>query len=111
MSSDILEEISDVLSECRQCYDVRPVNPQMIDYIILRLDCCDESLRCHNTSAQLPEYSKLRELHICVNEVQLYWLTKLHGIEGISSSAEGRPKKVINMELVSYSVCLSTCIQ
>lgn len=95
--ADVLEEIDEALFECRQYFD--SVDADVMDYIVLKLDCCDENLRWYisSTSPQLPEYSTLRELHYCINELQMYCLLKSNN----TRPSEGRPKKVVNVELVS----------
>jgi len=105
--TDVLGEVSDT---CQLCSDWHTADIDMIDYIVLKLDGCDESLRYYigSLSPQLPEYSTLRSLHGCIGELQVYWNTKLLRIGGGSSPCEGRPKKFINIELVSHSMLCST---
>ena len=89
--SEILEEVGAV---CDLCHN----NTDEMDYIALKLDCCDISLSYYisNTSQHA---QALQNLHRCINELQLYWNSKLNN----SGSTEGRPKKTINIELVSHS--------
>ena len=71
----------------------------------MKLDRCDDALRCYLRNAETQSnFSMLTDLHRSVNELQLHWIVKLNGSE---NQTEGRPKKFINVELVSTTDCNS----
>lgn len=89
----ILEDISDTLDECRRYSNTNSI--EVIDRVLLRLDCCDEIICCWVSGHGATEHLDiLRELHQCINQLQVHWFVQLNRIEGGSGIAAGRPKKL-----------------
>lgn len=72
---------------------------EVIDRVLLRLDYCDEIL-CRYVASATEHFDILRELHQCINQLQVHWFVQLNRIEGGDGIVAGRPKKVVNVELV-----------
>ena len=96
----VMEELSEVFEECRSSYLVATL--EFTDRIVLNLERCDESLRLiiDNCSSSSPEYPLMCELDRINNQLLVQWILKLNRLEGSSDSIAGRPKKVVDMELV-----------
>ena len=98
---DFLQEIGDTLNECGTQW--RTTDMDIIDHVIYKLDYCDQVLCRYMSGADVENPNLIRELHQCINQLQVKWITHLNTIEGGGvAAAVGRPKKIVNVELVCY---------
>lgn len=99
----ILEDISDALDECRRHSNTNSI--EVIDRVLFRLDYCDEIIcRWVSVHGATDHLDILRELLQCINQLQVHWFVQLNRIEGGTGIVAGRPKKVVNVELVCLHV-------
>jgi len=105
---NILENISDILDECQRYSNTNSF--EVVDHVLLGLDHCDYLL-CHYVSGATEHYDILRQLHQCINQLQVHWYVKLNRIEGGDHNVAGRPKKVVNVELVCLYVLLHSALK
>ena len=106
--SNILEVIQAVLQDCISASS--PTSLEEADHINFQLECCNRYLAGFISDTVVlsdgdsVNHDQLRELHQCINSLQDIWRIKLARIEGNSAvRSEGRPRKLVNTELV---VCL-----
>lgn len=78
------------LDECQRHSNTNTI--EVIDRVLLRLDCCDEMI-CHWVLGHgaTEHLDILRELHQCINQLQVVQLNRIEGGSGI---AAGHPKKL-----------------
>ena len=89
------------------------VSTAVVDGLVLSLSCCSESLSeliseqlANQATAFSETTNKLRELHTIVNLILVKWegLTVSLGGERLIGSCGGRPRKWINVPLVSSQI-------
>ena len=96
----IVDEVSEVVSECSQHWDCNTLDT--VDMVVFHLE---------EISHDIAEYiqddpqslAHLRPLHQCISQLMVHWETKLSRLEAgdrLSGENSGRPRKAINIELV-----------
>ena len=98
---NLLDSVESVVNDCR----VHHLSTDLttVDGIVLNLECCTQNL-CNyiSTIARCSaEYNLLRELNECISYTLVEWEAKLQSIESNEGAHYGRPRKLVNIELVS----------
>lgn len=102
MDDDLLDEVSEVLAMCSQFWTCNEL--ETVDMILFNLEKINQDITefC-NTEENDDNLSSLQQ---CVSQLIVHWQTKLSHLE---VRHRGRPKKTINIELVSqYYVSVAT---
>jgi hypothetical protein len=103
----LLEAVHSILNDCR--IHELTTDIATADRIVFDLECCTLTLCNFITSGSVARPSMeymFRELNQCISSLLVQWEIKLHSIESGSDAEEneiarhGRPKKLVNIELV-----------
>ena len=100
----LLDAVESVVYDCR----IHNLSTDLTisDRIVFDLECCSQSICRYISTIARPstEYNLLHDLNECISYMLVEWEAKLHLIEsneGNRVPCYGRPRKVVNMELVS----------